>query len=153
MNTTENKTPNKTNFIPWIIFLIFIAVPGYFAWQFAAETGTRRIEGAMKGHLSTVRTSIQAYYGNNKDRFPDTLDVLTANAAYLPEIPMAWKGAESMNARPPHKPSREVVYYSSHTGHTDTGKWAYITAGPNKGLFFVDCTHTDNKGYTVWSRF
>lgn len=151
MNTNKAEAPKK-NFIPLVVFLIFFAIPGYFLFQFAAETGTKRVEGAMKGKLSAVRGAIYAYNKKN-GRFPDTLDGLTANAEYLPEIPMAWTGAESMNARSPHKPSREVVYYSSHTGHTDTGKWAYITDGPDKGSFFVDCTHTDIGGYTHWTQF
>lgn len=152
MNMTENKIPKKTNLIPWIIFLIFFVIPGYFLFQFAAETGTKRVEGAMKGKLSAVRGAFQAYY-KDTGRFPDDLEALTAEHKYLNVVPMAWTGAESMNARPPHKPTNEVVYYSSHTGYTDTGKWAYITAGPGKRNFFVDCTHTDVKGIAVWSQF
>ncbi|PIU19655.1 MAG: hypothetical protein COT18_06370 [Elusimicrobia bacterium CG08_land_8_20_14_0_20_59_10] len=151
MNTNKTEAPKKKSIVPVIIVLALFLLAGSALMRFANNTGNRRIEGAMKGKLSAMRGAIQAYYQDN-GRFPDNLEALTAGHKYLDEIPMAWTGAESLSARTRHKPSNEVVYYPRLEYH-DTGKWAYVTAGPDKGSFFVDCTHTDINGYSCWTQF
>lgn len=163
MKTAETgKSKRKTIIVIGVAVALGCVLYGYLFYRKAAEMGTMRMEGCMKGHLSTVRYALKDYY-DRTGRFPDNLEVLAAAGAtnYLQlrgrdgvfEIPTAWPGtADGLPARPPHKYSNEVVYYPRLEYH-DTGKWAYVTAGPDKGSFFMDCTHTDTKGTTHWTQF
>ena len=64
--------------------LAAIAIPKF------ADLINKSKEGATKGSLSSVRSAIQVYYGDNEGWFPiDSLVVLTTNAKYLNEIPVA----------------------------------------------------------------
>jgi len=64
--------------------LAAIAIPKF------ADLINKSKEGATKGALSSVRSAIQVYYGDNEGWFPaDTLECLTLNAKYIGEIPVA----------------------------------------------------------------
>jgi len=105
-----------------------------------------------KGNLSSVRSALQIYYGDNEGRFPtDDLSCLTKDNKYLPELPPLWVKYDRDH---PHPQTNEVVVYSSGSGG-DTGKYAYMNdpAYPAQwGNLFVDCTHPDN-GKMPWSTF
>ncbi|MBI4352107.1 MAG: hypothetical protein HY550_11955, partial [Elusimicrobia bacterium] len=109
-------------------------------------------EGSTKGALSSVRSAIQVYYGDNEGWFPaDTLACVTLNAKYIAEIPLAKMPGTG------HGDSRGIV-----TSFADGNGWMYYndtTAALTWGNFVVNCTHEDIKGRgdssvtTPWSTF
>ena len=115
-------------------------------------------EGATKGSLASVRTSLQVYYGDNEGWFPaDTLACLTYNAKYLNAIPVA----RMPGTVPPHQ-EIDTVVDTLVVG--DVGGWNYankITNAATWGNFVVSCTHEDNPGQEtpgiqrehIWSVF
>ncbi len=138
--------------------LAAIAIPKF------ADLINKSKEGATKGALSSVRSAIQVYYGDNEGWFPaDTLACLTDNAKYIGEIPVAKLPGTT------HADVRTVtgVVATTPGDYTtqiiaDTGGWAYYaeTDVPQTwGNFQVGCTHEDIKGrasdtiLTPWTIF
>ncbi|MDP2865303.1 MAG: hypothetical protein Q8O90_03575, partial [Elusimicrobiota bacterium] len=129
--------------------LAAIAIPKF------ADLINKAKEGSTKGALSSVRSAIQVYYGDNEGWFPaDSLACVTLNAKYIAEIPLAKVPGTG------HGDSRGVV--GGQTA-TDVGGWLYFndtTSAVTWGNFVVNCTHEDIKGRadtvgaaTPWSTF
>ena len=128
--------------------LAAIAIPKF------ADLINKAKEGSTKGALSSVRSAIQVYYGDNEGWFPaDTLAVITLNAKYIAEIPLAKEPGTS------HIDSRAVL---GAQAATDVPGWLYFndpTIATTWGNFVVNCTHEDIKGAadtsvtTQWSTF
>ncbi len=125
--------------------LAAIAIPKF------ADLINKSKEGATKGALSSVRSALQVYYGDNEGWFPtDTLDSLIANAKYINEIPVAKLPTTG------HADSKAIV-----TTFADGGGWLYFnnpTASAVWGTFVASCSHEDIKGQgialtTPWSTF
>lgn len=110
-------------------------------------------EGATKGNLGSLRSSLSIYYGDMEGQYPATLDALIG-PKYLPEIPKTklgdhpetdvWTpyGAEVCTGQTEYGSEIDVSKLK------DTGGWGYV-ADPNAkcwGSVFVDCTHRDTKG-------
>ena len=127
--------------------LAAIAIPKF------ADLINKSKEGATKGALSSVRSALQVYYGDNEGWFPaDDLSVLTANGKYINEIPVAKLPTTG------HADSRVVTTYSTATaagvytpavGTWEAGGWGYVnnpTASAIWGSFMANCTHEDIKG-------
>jgi uncharacterized RDD family membrane protein YckC len=110
-------------------------------------------EGATKGNLGSLRSSLSIYYGDAEGQYPATLDALIG-PKYLPAIPTT--------KLPNHKETSAWTAYGAEvcTGKTDygteidasrikdTGGWGYV-ADPKAscyGMVFVDCSHPDAKG-------
>jgi prepilin-type N-terminal cleavage/methylation domain-containing protein len=131
--------------------LAAIAIPKF------ADLINKSKEGATKGGLSSVRSAIQVYYGDNEGWFPaDDLTCLTANSKYIAEIPLAKLPGTG------HADSNSVATITSGATVGDAGGWAYYndpTVASNWGNFVVSCTHEDIKGRdsttidTPWSTF
>ena len=131
--------------------LAAIAIPKF------ADLINKSKEGATKGSLSSVRSAIQVYYGDNEGWFPvDSLACLTANAKYLSEIPLAKLPSTG------HGDVRTVTGTTDGITPTtvDAGGWTYFNFKTNAtswGNFGVNCTHEDIKGQasadvtSVWS--
>ena len=120
--------------------LAAIAIPKF------ADLINKSKEGATKGSLSSVRSAIQVYYGDNEGWFPtDTLECLTSASKYLNEIPVAKLPGTS------HADTAGVV-----TTFTDGGGWYYandFSTASTWGNFALNCTHQDLKASGAWSTF
>ena len=127
--------------------LAAIAIPKF------ADLINKAKEGSTKGALSSVRSAIQVYYGDNEGWFPaDSLACITLNAKYIAEIPLAKMPGTG------HGDSRTVA-----VAFADSPGWMYYndtTAATTWGNFIVNCTHEDIKGRadtvgaaTPWSTF
>jgi general secretion pathway protein G len=149
--------------------LAAIAIPKF------ADLINKSKEGATKGALSSVRSALQVYYGDNEGWFPaDGLAILVQNAKYINEIPVAKLPTTG------HSDSRVVVTVSSMTAAgafdittaaggtpeepigTGGGGWAYFnspTVSSIWGSFMANCIHEDIKSqasdtvYGPWTTF
>ena len=138
--------------------LAAIAIPKF------ADLINKSKEGATKGALSSLRSAIQVYYGDNEGWFPaDTLACLTLNAKYIGEIPLAKLPGTT------HIDKRDVAGVTATTAGdystqviSDAGGWAYyndLTVAQSWGNLQVGCTHEDIKGrdstaiLTPWTTF
>ncbi len=141
--------------------LAAIAIPKF------ADLINKSKEGATKGALSSVRSALQVYYGDNEGWFPTDITTLTDQAKYINEIPVAKLPGTG------HADSGAVGYFVSIDsagvftaaaggGAEDSGGWAYFndpTATAYWGTFVANCTHEDIKGRadnsitTPWTAF
>jgi len=113
--------------------LAAIAIPKF------ANLINKSKEGATKGALSTVRSAIQVYYGDNEGWFPtDTLAVLTSGGKYINQMPVA---------KLPGTGHSDNAAVANAAG--DTSGWVYYAAPASPttwGNFAVNCTHKDIAG-------
>ena len=146
---------NKKGFtlIELMIVVAIIAILAAIAIPKFADLINKAKEGSTKGALSSVRSAIQVYYGDNEGWFPaDSLACVTLNAKYIAEIPLAKMPGTG------HGDSRAVL---GAQAATDVAGWLYFndtTAATTWGNFVVNCTHEDIKGRgeaatTHWSTF
>ena len=141
---------NKKGFtlIELMIVVAIIGILAAIAIPKFADLINKAKEGATKGALSSVRGALQVYYGDNEGWFPtDTLSVLTSGAKYINTIPLA--------KIPTQHPDSAAVAVS-FTAADNVGGWSYEndnTAAVTWGNFYVNCTHNDIKGTSVWSTF
>ena len=140
MNNKKGFTLIELMIVVAIIgILAAIAVPKF------ADLINKSKEGATKGSLSSVRSAIQVYYGDNEGVYPtDNLACLTTNGKYLTVMPKA--------KTPNYHPDSATV--TTQTSSNDTGGWSYdnTVADTNFGTVWVNCTHTDTKG-NVWTTY
>ena len=101
-------------------------------------------ETSTKGNLSSLRSALTMYYGDNAGIYPsDTLDSLTANnGKYMKSIPTA-------KAPNYHADTNAVVNSTS-----DANGWIYDnnTIDQTYGTVWVNCTHTDSHS-TTWTQY
>ena len=147
-----------------IELMIVVAIIGILAAIASSKFGdliNKSKEGATKGGLSVVRSSLQIYYGDNEGIFPsDILSILTEDGKYINEIPKAkLPGTGFAN-------SNAIITYSSFTvsgefsnvGAGDSSKvggWAYANdsgVNNNWGNFLVNCTEDDVSGIP-WTNY
>ena len=155
---------NKKGFtlIELMIVVAIIGILAAIAIPKFADLINKAKEGSTKGALSSVRSAIQVYYGDNEGWFPaaetPTLASLTTNAKYIGEIPMAKMPGTT------HVDSRSITSLpAAGTAITDGVGWGYgdnSTIALTWGNFVVNCTHEDIKGRadsvgaaTPWSTF
>ena len=150
---------NKKGFtlIELMIVVAIIGILAAIAIPKFADLINKSKEGATKGALSSVRSAIQVYYGDNEGWFPaDTLACITLNSKYIGEIPMAKEPGTG------HTDSRTVTAVTNGLTVTDAAGWSYFndpTHAASWGNFVVACTHEDIKGrdsttvFTPWSTF
>jgi len=103
-----------------------------------------------RGKLSSVRSALQVYYGDNNGMFPDRLEELTKDSKYLSELPKL--------KIPGHSETNEVLYLDSPVIDpkllTDTGGYVYFNSKKYPqiwGNVSVNCTHEDIKGESAYS--
>lgn len=126
--------------------LAAIAIPKFY------DLMGRSYDGATKGALSSMRSAMQVYSGDNSGRFPaDKLECLTINAKYIAEIPMAKM-----------KGTGHVVSSNVAVAFQDGPGWFYANDPASTttwGSFMVNCTHVDEAGRKrgstgmIWSTF
>jgi prepilin-type N-terminal cleavage/methylation domain-containing protein len=103
-------------------------------------------EGASKGNLGAIRSSLSIYYGDMEGQYPGVLSGLTMSSKYLSTIPVA--------KTPSYHTDNSSEYDMTAIATNDGGNWIFnnVTTDPNVGQLNVNCTHTDTKG-SLWSSY
>ncbi|MBI4345937.1 MAG: type II secretion system protein [Elusimicrobia bacterium] len=118
--------------------LAAIAVPRF------AETIRLANEGATKGNLGILRSSLSVYYADMDGQYPSELTpLLTPGNKYLSQPLSAYTII--------HDKTRTIDYVADPED-SDTGHWAYVNSGSNWGKMYIACTHSDTKG-NLWSQY
>jgi len=102
-------------------------------------------EGASRGNLGAVRSSLSIYYGDMEGQYPGDLNSLTIGLKYMKAMPTA-------KIPPYHADSNSSTGSTLTTG--DAAGWGYnnVSTNANFGTTWVQCTHTDTKGKS-WSEY
>ena len=125
--------------------LAAIAIPKF------AELIRKSGEGASKGNLGSIRSSLSIYYGDMEGQYPSTLAGLTVAGKYLATLP----SAKTPNYHP--DTSAEVdgaIGMQADFIAMTPGGWYYnnVIGDANLGQVAVKCTHTDTKG-SIWTAY
>lgn len=126
--------------------MIVIAIIGILAAVAVTRFGgvmNNAKEGATRGALSSVRSALEIYYGDNLGHPTDDLSSLTSEARYISSLPIVKLPGTG------HPENRHVaVGASTAAAVTDIGGWAYVNdpASAAYGTLLVNCTHADAKG-------
>ena len=141
-----NKRTGAAGFSLMELLLVIIIMGVLLAVLSPQITGMVRSaqETTTKGNLSSMRSALTMYYGDNAGIYPsDTLASLTANnGKYMQSLPMAKTPSY-------HTDSNGVVNSTS-----DASGWVYDnnTAHTTYGTIWVNCTHTDSHS-TTWTQY
>jgi len=103
-------------------------------------------EGATKGNLGAIRSSLTIYYGQLEGQYPTNLASMTLAPKVLGSIP---------NLKTPnYHGDTSIEGDGVISAATDAGKWFFdnVTSDANNGSVIVGCTHTDTKG-SVWTTY
>jgi type II secretory pathway pseudopilin PulG len=121
--------------------LTAIALPRFM------QTLVRAHEGAVRGNLGSLRSSLKVYYADTEGGYPDTLEFLTQGGKYAAAIP-------NIQLRDHHADSTAVREGAGMTASNDRNGWLYISVATSTdfGSLYVNCTHTDLSG-TVWTSY
>ncbi len=157
------KSKKGFTLIELMIVVAIIGILAAIAIPKFADLINKSKEGATKGALSSVRSALQVYYGDNEGWFPaDALGVLTANGKYINTIPVAKLPLTSL------PDSSVVTTYSAYVSTSGVytanagglgwagGGWGYMNntaASATWGNFMANCTHADIKGIEAWTAF
>lgn len=99
-------------------------------------------EGATRGGLTSVRSALSIYYGDNLTNPVDDLTSLTDGGRYIANLPIVKLPGTG------HPENRHVsVGASTAAAVDDTGGWAYVNVPdtPSHGTLLINCTHVDSK--------
>lgn len=160
------KRINKSSAFTLIELMIVVAIIGILAAVAIprfADMITKSKEGATKGNLTTIKSALNIYYGDNEGVYPvgtgDTngvLGSLTLNRKYLKEIPNTKLPKNDTYSNPGHGESQAVIGISSGiaANFNDAAGWAYVNApgAQDWGLVYVNCTHKDTQG-KYWTSY
>jgi general secretion pathway protein G len=119
--------------------LVSIAIPQYKNLMLKSQ------QGATKGNLATLRSSLSVYYSDNEQGFPlDDLTSLSVASKYIPLIPV-------MKTPPNHTDTNSVT---TEPSPTDSGQWSYNNDNTldTWGTLYVGCLHQDVMGST-WTAY
>jgi prepilin-type N-terminal cleavage/methylation domain-containing protein len=147
MHMTKSKKSGFT-LIELMIVVAIIGILAAIAIPKFAELIRKSGEGASKGNLGSIRSSLSIYYGDMEGQYPTQLAGLTVAGKYLSAVP---------NAKTPNyhaDKSSEVNGALVPATITDGGGWAYnnVTTDSNLGNMVINCTHTDTKG-SIWTGY
>jgi len=132
--------------------LAAIAVPKF------ADLIYKSHEGATKGKLSSIRSALNAYYGDNEAIFP--AGAAGANSTLLPASLVPKYLGKWPEAYVPRRHAKTGTVDNINGGDpaasdpVDDGEWVYVSnaAAPDWGRVNVECYHQDLRG-TVWSTY
>ena len=122
--------------------LAAIAIPKF------AELIRKSGEGAAKGNLGAIRSSLSIYYGDMEGVYPAQLAGLTVAGKYLAVVPVA--KTPSYHADSSTEFNGNVAAIQARDG----GGWGYnnVVGDTNFGNMLITCTHTDTKG-SIWTNY
>ncbi|OGS37814.1 MAG: hypothetical protein A3J82_09760 [Elusimicrobia bacterium RIFOXYA2_FULL_69_6] len=139
-----------------LIVVSIIGILAGIAMPKMAEVARKAQEGALKGNLGSLRSSLSIYYADNEGLYPSCIagadssifqDVLVPK--YIRAIPQVKSGLH---------PGTDAVYCDSAmvagSVHDSQG-WYYdgvLPADSQQGSIWVACDHTDSKG-TTWTAY
>lgn len=125
-------------------------------------------EGATKGSLSTLRSTLNIYYSDTEGLYPATVWTYTrdntpngATSTVLEDalVPKYIKSIPMVKVPTAHSQDSNTVYvYEDVPSTVDEGSsgfgWGYGSeyGSPSYGNLIVNCQHTDTSG-TVWSSY
>jgi len=138
-----------------IELMIVVAIIGILAAiaipQFASLIAKSQ-EGAAKGSLGAIRSSLSIYYGDMEGVYPQdsTLASLTTNSKYLAKIPnVSLPNNKTYNVG--HAQTNAVT--NTFADYGSSSLWYYNNATTGGwGTILVNCTHSDVKS-SSWSAY
>ena len=159
MKTRSNK---GFTLIELMIVVAIIGILAAIAIPKFADLISKSKEGATKGGLSAVRSSLQVYYGDNEGVFPqDTLAVLIADGKYInaiPEAKLPGTGLADSNNVTAYSSTTAGSFITSAGATLDTSAlagWIYandMSVNSSWGDFCVATSAEDLKG-TRWTTY
>ena len=147
MHMTKSKKSGFT-LIELMIVVAIIGILAAIAIPKFAELIRKSGEGASKGNLGAIRSSLSIYYGDMEGVYPNQLAALTVAGKYLSVLP----NAKTPSYHPDTSAETDGTIAVDDT--VNTGDWAYdnVTTDSNMGSMLVGCTHTDSKG-SIWTSY
>jgi prepilin-type N-terminal cleavage/methylation domain-containing protein len=138
------KSKKGFTLIELMIVVAIIGILAAIAIPKFAQLIRKSKEGASKGNLGSLRSSLSIYYGDMEGVYPVQMAALTVGGKYLTVIP---------DAKVPDYHPDSSVEVDGLTS-TDAGGWLYdnITSDANAGQVLVNATETDTKG-SVWTSY
>ena len=120
--------------------LAAIAIPKF------AELIRKSGEGASKGNLGSIRSSLSIYYGDMEGQYPGELAGLTVAGKYLTSLPTA----KTPNYHADSAAEKDGLLSTAN----DAGGWVYnnVAGNANIGNMEINCTHTDSK-FSIWTSY
>ena len=120
--------------------LAAIAIPKF------AELIRKSGEGASKGNLGSIRSSLSIYYGDMEGQYPSQIGALTIAGKYLSTVPLA--------KTPNYHADTSAEVDGILSAETGASGWFYnnVSGDANYGAMIVNCSHTDSKGST-WTSY
>ena len=145
MHMTKSKKSGFT-LIELMIVVAIIGILAAIAIPKFAELIRKSGEGASKGNLGSIRSSLSIYYGDMEGVYPAQLQALTIAGKYLTSIPLA--------KTPSYHPDSSGEVDGTLTAETGAGGWFYnnVNGDANAGTMIVNCSHTDSKG-SSWTSY
>jgi prepilin-type N-terminal cleavage/methylation domain-containing protein len=145
------KSKKGFTLIELMIVVAIIGILAAIAIPQFANLVAKSQEGATKGNLGTIRSSLSIYYGDTEGWYPTdvtSFSSLTTGGKYLQGVPQANLPKTALNTG--HSAKSSVV----NTLDDATNGWFYNnTQGVQAwGQVVVNCTHTDIKG-SRWTAY
>ena len=146
MHMTKGKKSGFT-LIELMIVVAIIGILAAIAIPKFADLIRKSGEGASKGNLGSIRSSLSIYYGDLEGQYPSTMASLTVGGKYLSVVP----NAKTPNYHSDLNTEADGVLSSVQN---DAGGWAYNNSvgDSNIGNMEINCTHTDTKG-SIWTSY